>query len=333
MYTAAKQARSGIRILVVRLGSMGDLIHALPAVATLKHSFPGSRLTWMVEARWAELLEGNVFVDRVVVLERKNLGGIWRALRELRSERYDLAVDFQGLIKSALAASLARPDRIYGFHQSQLREKAAGLFYSGKTLSQAGHVVDQNLDLAGSAGATSILRAFPLPEGRPEGETPQGDFVLASPLAGWAGKQWPFEYYEELAARLRMEIGLPLVVNGPVQDAARLAGIRGVLVHCSSLSGLIEITRRATAVVGIDSGPLHLAAALGKPGVAVYGPTDPGRNGPYGCSFTVLRSPRATTTYKRSAAVDRSMFEISSQSVFEALKLRLNRSASAGCCA
>jgi len=312
---------------------MGDIIHALPAVATLKHSFPGSHLTWMVEGRWAELLEGNVFVDRVVVLERKNLRGIWRALRNLRSERYDLAVDFQGLIKSALAASLARPDRIYGFHQSQLREKLAALVYSGKTLSQAGHVVDRNLDLAGSAGATSILRAFPLPAGRPEGKTPWGDFVLASPLAGWAGKQWPMEYYEELADQLRAGLGLPLVVNGPLPAAARLAAIRGAVVHCTSLSGLIDVTRRAAAVVGIDSGPLHLAAALGKPGVAVYGPTDPRRNGPYGCSFTVLRSPRATTTYQRSAAVDPSMYEISPRVVFEALKLRLNRAASAGCIA
>ncbi len=333
MYNAATQASPGIRILVVRLGSMGDIIHALPAVATLKHSFPNSRLTWVVESHWAELLEGNVFVDRVVMLDRRSAGGILRGWRELRSERYDLAVDFQGLIKSALAASLARPDRIYGFHHTLLREKAAGLFYSSKTLSPAKHVVDRNLDLAGSAGANSVLRAFPLPQGRPEGQLPQGDFVLACPLGGWAGKEWPFEYYEELARRLRSGMALPLVVNGPPQTSARLAGIRDAVVHCSGVAGLIDITRRAAAVVGIDSGPVHLAAALGKPGVAIFGPTDPARNGPYGETFTVLRSPDAVTTYQRSSTVAPSMFEITPRAVFEALKLRLNRPASAGCLA
>ena len=148
---------------------MGDVIHALPAVATLKHSFPGSQLVWVVNPRWTALLEGNPFIDRLVPFSRHSLAGILAARRALREARFDFAVDFQGLIQSALVASAARPDRIYGFHQSQLREKAAALFYSNRTLAQAAHVVERNLELASAAGATNILRAFPLPPGAPEG--------------------------------------------------------------------------------------------------------------------------------------------------------------------
>jgi heptosyltransferase-1 len=312
MFTAAKPASS--RILVVRLGAMGDIIHALPAVASLKHSFPGSRLTWVIEPKWAPLVEDNPFIDRVVLLRRDGVAGLLESWRSLRAERYDFAVDFQGLIKSALVAYAARPDRIFGFDHTQLRERAAALFYSHETFSRAAHVVEKNLDLAAAAGASNLLRTFPLPAGRPEGALPAGDFVLASPLAGWRGKQWPIEHYRALGARLERELGIPLVLDGPPGSG---------LEHCSSLPGLIHATRRAAAVVGVDSGPLHLAAALAKPGVAIYGPTDPARNGPYGDSLRVLRSPAAVTTYKRGRSIDESMRAVSPGQVFEALKTML----------
>ncbi|MGD0497813.1 MAG: glycosyltransferase family 9 protein [Bryobacteraceae bacterium] len=318
MSTAGKPAHS--RILAVRLGAMGDIIHALPAVASLKHSHPGARLTWAVEPRWAPLLEGNPFVDRVVLLRRGTAQGLLASWRDLRAERYDFAVDFQGLIKSALVAACARPQGIYGFHQAQLRERAAGLFYSHKTLSPSAHVVDRNLDLAAAAGAASILRAFPLPEGAPEGELPPGEFVLASPLAGWRSKQWPLEYYGILADRLKRELGIALALNGPVSSpASEIVQVKGAAPHFSGLPGLIYATRRATAVVGVDNGPLHLAAALSKPGVAIFGPTDPARNGPYGGSLRVLRSASAVTTYKRGAD-DGAMRQVSPDEVFEALR-------------
>ena len=312
MFTAAKPASS--RILVVRLGAMGDIIHALPAVASLKTGFPGSRLTWVVEPKWAPLLADNPFIDQIVLLRRDTLAGLLESWRSLRAERYRFAVDFQGLIKSALVASAAHADRIFGFHQTQLRERAAALFYSNRTVSRSAHVVDRNLDLAAAAGAATLLRTFPLPAGRPEGALPPGDFVLASPLAGWRAKQWPVEYYQALAARLQGQLGIPLVLDGPPGSG---------LDHCSGLPGLIHATRRAVAVVGVDSGPLHLAAALGKPGVAIYGPTDPARNGPYGDSLRVLRSPAAVTTYKRGASIDEAMRAVSPAQVFEALQATL----------
>lgn len=323
---ASGPANSGPGLLVVRLGSMGDVIHAFPAVASLKQSFPALPLTWAIEPRWACLLEGNPFVDGAVLIDRRSWSGLRDSLRRLRQRRYSAAIDFQGLIKSALVATFARPARIYGFHQSQLREPLAGLFYSAKARAASAHVVDRNLELAAAAGATSVLRCFPLPEGSPEGVLPASPFVLASPLAGWPAKQWPLEYYAELAELLKKLLGLPLVLNGPPSAAPVLSQVAGAEVHLSSIPGLIDATRRALAVVGIDSGPLHLAAALSKPGVAIYGPTDPARNGPYGGSIAVLRSLRAATSYKRKNQIDESMREVRPEAVFAALREQLEGS-------
>jgi heptosyltransferase-1 len=319
MFNAGKPTSR--RILVVRLGAMGDIIHTLPAVAWLKQNQSGAHLTWLVEPRWAALLEDNPYVDSVALLRRQSVAGMMETRRELREGQYEIAVDFQGLVKSALAASVAHPGRLFGFHQSQLRERLAGLFYSDRILSHSTHVVDRNLELAtaccgGGIGTAKPL--FPLPPGRPEGGLPAGDFVLASPLAGWGSKQWPLRHYRALAARLHRELGVPLVLDGP--PGADFATAEGVVAHYSSLPGLIHATRRAAAIVGVDSGPLHLAAALGKPGVAIFGPTDPARNGPYGDSLRVLRTAEAVTTYKRGAAIDSSMQNISPDAVFEVLR-------------
>jgi heptosyltransferase I len=303
------------RILVVRLGSMGDVIAALPAVASLKHSIPHSKITWVIDPKWSLLLEGNPYVDSVVHLDRRTFTGLRNAWRELRADRYDFAVDFQGLVKSALVATLARPERIFGFNAEFARESAASWFYSTKVPIRSYHAVERNLDLAAAAGASNILRTFPLPPGERQAQLPEGDFVLASPLAGWGAKQWPLEHYAKLAERLHRECGMPLVL-----DAPHHLQVEGAQSHVSTLAGLIYATRRATAVVGLDSGPLHLAAALGKQGVAIYGPTDPARHGPYGGTIGVLRSPDAVTTYNRTTEPDTSMREITPDRVFEALE-------------
>ena len=306
------------RILVVRLGSMGDVIAALPAVASLKHSIPHSKITWVIDPKWSLLLEGNPYVDSVVHLDRRTFTGLRTAWRELRAGRFDFAVDFQGLVKSAIVATLARPERIFGFNAEYARESPASWFYSTKVPIRSYHAVERNLDLAAAAGASNILRTFPLPPGEQQAKLPEGEFVLASPLAGWGAKQWPLENYQKLADRLRRECGMPLVLDVP-QEASHSLRVPGTEQHVSKLPGLIYATRRAAAVVGLDSGPLHLAAAMGKPGVAIYGPTDPARHGPYGGTIQVLRSPGAVTTYRRVPEPDASMREITPEQVFEAL--------------
>lgn len=307
-------------ILIVRLGAMGDIIHSLPGAASLKHSFPRARISWVVSPQFAPLLEGNGFVDRLIIFRRNEPGSWKRTKDELRREHYDLAVDFQGLTKSALIAHLARPEKLAGFGSTALRERPAGLFYSTKVKSKAIHVVDQALDLAAGAGARHLVRAFPLPQGAPEGHLPEGPFVLASPLAGWTTKQWPIEYYERLAAMLHRHLGLPLVLNGA---PGAVPDVPGTQKHESGIPGLIDATRRAALVVGLDSGPLHLAAALNKAGVAIFGPTDPTRNGPYGGDFQVFRMPGARRSHRRGTVIDPSMRAISPEQVFPALAARI----------
>lgn len=314
---------AGMRILAVRLGAMGDIIHTLPAVATLKHSFPHCQLYWAVEPKWAPLLEGNPFLDQVIFCTRNGISALLETRKRLRAQHFDFAVDFQGLIKSALVASAARPEKIFGYHSSQAREKVAALFYSKKVRANSEHVVDRHLELAASTGASNIVKAFPLPQGTPEGSLPADGFVLASPLAGWAGKQWPLTYYSRLAQMLRSNFNLSLVLNGPPDSKPILESVADTQAHFSGIAGLIDATRRALAIIGVDSGPMHLGAALEKPGVAILGPTDPARNGPYGSSMTVLRSSGAETTYKRHQEVHSSMREITPEAAFEALAAQL----------
>lgn len=319
---------SAVRILVVRLSSMGDVVHTLPAAALLKRSFPDAHLSWLIRPRWASLLESNPFVNEVIPLER-SVGAAWHRMGTLRRERFHLAIDFQGLIQSAVVAKGARPEKLVGYAKESVREKPAALLYSQTMNPAALHVVDRNLELAAfaagdPAAAAEAPREFPLPRGVPEGILPERKFILASPFAGWGSKQWPFEFWSELAAMLE----LPLVLNGPPSSLQDLSNVAGTLVHVSGIPGLIDATRRATAVIGVDSGPLHIAAALGKPGVALFGPTDPARNGPYGGSIRVLRDAHAATDYHRRDQPDASMRALTPAMAAQAL-----HSALEGCAA
>ena len=313
---AANRLPFETRILIVRLGAMGDIIHTLPAVSALASTFPRAEIVWAIDPKWTVLLEGNANIHRVISFNRRDWAGMRQTIRDLRSAPFDFAIDFQGLIKSALLATVARPEKIYGYARGEARETPATWCYSSVASTKSAHIVDKNLELAALAGA---LRdgspQFAIPAGAAEGELPDGPFVLANPLAGWAAKQWPLEYYAALAAELRV----PLVLNGAPANEAELRQVKGAWVHLSGLAGLIHATRRAAAVVGVDSGPMHLAAALGKPGVAIFGPTDPVRNGPYGGSLAVLRVAGAETTYKRRAEIAESMRAITPAQVRESL--------------
>jgi len=300
---------------------MGDIVHAMPAAAALRDG--ASSVSWLVEPRWKPLLEGTGLADELLMLDRGSAGGLTGSMRALRSRAFDVAVDLQGLLKSAIPAWLSRAERRFGYDTPWLREKAAGLLYTDRVRVSSAHIVDRHLELARAAGAGTAEAVFRLPPGVAEGTLPDGPFVLANPLAGWKAKQWPLERYEELARLLREEMDLALVLNTPPEQAGFLGHFAHV--HVSGISGLIHATRRACAAVGVDSGPLHLAAALKVPGVAIYGPTDPARNGPYGGSIAVLRSAGAETSYKRDDEIAGSMREITARQVMEALQDRLAR--------
>ena len=304
------------QILVVRLGAIGDIVHALPAVTSLKLSFPDQPLCWLVARKWLALLEGNPYIDSVIAFDRQSFADVAATWKQLRALRPGLAVDFQGLVQSAVAGRVAAPERFVGLSKTFAREPAAAIFYTDAIAAPGPHRVERCLQLAQAAGATHLTEEAWLPQGVEEADLPKQPFVLANPFAGWMSKQWPLEYYEKLGALLQKR-GLLLVLNVPHSRRKEIAGQH---LHSSSIAGLIFATRRATAVVGVDSGPLHIAAALKKPGVAIYGPTDPAQTGPFKSSMLTLRVD-AQTSYKRGMQIHPSMRAITPEQVNAALSL------------
>ncbi len=315
------------RILIVRMGSLGDIVHTLPAAATLKRAFPDAEIDWVVERNWAPLLEGNPHLAQLHRVEtqtwRRRLAeaGTWRSLLEsigrLRGRTYDCALDFQGLVKSAAVARLSGAATVVGFDRAELREGISSLFYTARARPAANgrvtHVVERNLALAAAVGASEPVLEFccsPAPEDdarmRAATAGPRRYAVL-SPSAGWAAKRWPEDAYAALALRVRRELELPIVINcGPGEEqiagrVAELAAGERPLVLQPSVGELMALVRDAALVVGGDTGPVHLAAACGVPVVAIFGPTDPARNGPYGPACRVVRAADAATTYSRAA--------------------------------
>jgi lipopolysaccharide heptosyltransferase I len=331
--------RGGKRVLLVRLGSLGDILHALPTLVTLKENFPQWELDWLVEGRWRELLEGNPFLTRIVEFDtlgwrtapfsRDAWGRLRQAVRLLRERRYDCALDLQGAIKSAIASRLSGAVEVVGFQGAWLREQAAGLFYTRHATPDAVHVVEANLALAKALGAKRVVIGFPLPAGDKEAlpkELPRGDFAVVNPGAGWTAKQWSVDGYAQICDALEKSLSLPVVLNcgpgeetlaGQVREACRSSQ---PFVFSGELAGLIALLRRARILVGPDTGPLHLAAALGVPTVGLYGPTDPRRNGPYGNRGRTLRPENASTSYQHSAPPDGVMERIRPEQVLEAIQ-------------
>lgn len=306
-------------ILVIRLSAMGDIIHTLPAVTTLKKSFPEKRIAWLVAPRWVPLLEGNPYIDEIILLDRRNVPHALETLKRVRAIRAELAFDFQGLFQSALVGRLARPGALFGFAKTVAREPFAASLYTHSIPVKGPHRVERAVQLAQAAGASKPDFSAWVPRGVPEGELPSGPFVLTNPFAGWAGKEWPLESYDVLGRLLR-DSGIELVANVTPDGAEKLKQLRNVCVHVSGLQGLLDATHQAMAVVGLDSGPLHLAAALNKPGVGLYGPTDPMLTGPFGGSMIVLRAGDVETTYKRHDEIHHSMREIKPEQVEQALR-------------
>lgn len=310
---------------MVRMGSLGDIVHTLPAAATLKKAFPAAELDWLVERQWSALLSHNPHISRLQFVETRawrqspagkaTWGSLAACISSLRGRGYDCALDFQGLIKSALLARLGGARAVVGFHRADLREPLASFFYT-RTVPQfdpgrAWHVVERNLALAAAAGAAEPVREFFL-HTEPGDERnvrailgEAGRYAVLSPAAGWEAKRWPEESFARLAEMLAGELGCVIVINcGPGDDAiaertAALAASVGPLLVRPSLGELIALVRGAALVVAGDTGPLHLAAACGTPAVGIFGPTDPARNGPFGPVCRVARAPGAVTTYSR----------------------------------
>ncbi len=313
------------RFLIVRLGSLGDIVHTVPASAALRDSFPYARIDWVVEERWAPLLEGNPDLNHVILLDRSSTAGVLRSVERLRAEHYSCALDFQSLYKSALLSRAAGAREVLGFDWSYAREGPASLLYSRRIHPSGAHKVDHNLSLAESAGAKRGELRFVLPKSREAeewisdqlGKRGLADFYVISPGGGWRSKCWPAQRFGELHRELAKRYGWQGIVSvGPGEDALaeeviEAAGDPAPIALSTDLSQLMALLRRAKLFVGGDTGPLHLAAALGTAVVGLYGPTDPTRNGPYGIrSIVICKALPEQTTYKRGASYSPAMLRI-----------------------
>jgi heptosyltransferase-1 len=284
-------------ILVVRLGALGDLVHALPAVAALRAAWPDARIDWLVTDRYAALLEQVPVIDRAIIVGGRAGAPLLRVIRALRRARYDLAIDFQGLLKSAVLARLAGARETAGFMAGQLREPLAGLFYTRRVpVDDSGHVVRKNLSLVEALGVSAGEITCPLKTTASlvPGQVRQllqidagGRFAVINPGAGWSNKQWPAVRYGAVAAHLRERHGVPSIVTwgsgeqALAGDVAAASSGAAQVAPATSIADLVQLARSAAVFVAGDTGPMHLAAAVGTPVVGVFGPTNPLRNGPW----------------------------------------------------
>jgi heptosyltransferase I len=334
-----------LRVLIVRLGAMGDILHALPAVTALRQAHPHWFIGWAVEPQWRDLLCAGrcdrrgpemPIIDAVHIVPAKQwarsplstatLRDLRRVRRELRDSRYDVCVDLQGAVRSAVIARWTRASRIIG--EDRPRENVARWFFTERIPTRGVHVIEQGIEVANAVVSESLpFTSSTLPTEIPaeqEAAALAQPFIIISPGAGWGAKRWPIERYAVVAKQLS-QTGYHVIINaGPGEEAIGnelaflLAGIANVTMLQPTLTELIAITRRAALVIAGDTGPLHLASALGKPVVGIFGPTDPARNGPFGGNFRVLRHPESRRDHSRHEAPEAGLLTITPEAVLDA---------------
>ena len=345
-------AQSNFRLLIVRLGAMGDVLHALPAVTALRHAHPQWTIDWVIEPTWRHLLTAanghtveplspeQPLVDRLVIapvkswarspLSRATRREISALRKDLKQGEYDAVLDLQGAVRSALIGRAAAPPRLVG--ESSPREWAARWLFSERVVTRGRHVIEQDVELAAAVTGDPVPLAQPLLPVDPVAEAWCDELfapfagrpvALLNPGAGWGAKRWPPERYGAVARDLARQ-GFRVLINagpGEIALASEIAihsGGTGAPVICS-LPQLIALTRRVALAIGGDTGPLHLACALSRPVVGIYGPTDPARNGPFGTRFKVLRSPLSQRDHSRRHEPESGLLTITPEAVLAAV--------------
>jgi heptosyltransferase-1 len=333
---------SEANFLVVRLGSLGDIVHTFPAVAALREAFPAARLVWITHPRWKALVESSGLATEIWPTDTRSLASLRETIGLARKSRWDASIDYQGLWKSATLPLLGGVLRRIGFSSETIREYGVSVLYSERVRVRNRHIAEQNGELSVRAGAKWITAPVSLKVTQEDRaamsrfiqEQSMDRYIVLSPGGGWRSKCWPAERFGALCRKITELPGIRCVVNtGPGEEnlAAAVHAASGAtrpLAYQGSLGQLMALLRGAACVVGGDTGPLHLAVALGTKCVALFGPTDPARNGPYrgpappaaGVSDTILRAPNVRTTHKRGSVPDDSMLAIDVESVFDAVR-------------
>ena len=319
---------------------MGDILHSMPAVTALRQAHPQWVIGWAIEPQWRGLFEANgskvlsdgmPLVNQLHIVPAKRwaksplnpgtLSDIRRVRAELRAMRYDIAVDMQGAVRSAMVARWARTNRVIG--EAQPREGVARWFFDQRIETRGVHVIEQSLEVANGIFGEDLPLTMPLlprdAAAEAKADALPRPFVLLSPGAGWGAKRWPAERYGAVAKCIA-EAGYTVVINsGPAEEhlgeeiVANSGGAARILVL--EMAELIAVTRRASLAIAGDTGPLHLACALGIPVVGIFGPTDPRRNGPYHCASRVLRHPESVRDHARRDEPEAGLLTITPEAV------------------
>jgi heptosyltransferase I len=343
---------------------MGDILHALPAVTALRRAHPGWRIDWVVEPAWAPLLTAELGAVRGV--QQPLVDGIYQApvkawarnplgpktfreiaalRRAMRTTGYDAVLDFQGAVRSALIGRMPGCRRVIG--EAVPREPVAKWLFTEHIPTCGVHVIEQDVEVAAAVAGDLLEPVLPLLPVDPGAEDwcdrllganqetgASRPIALLNPGAGWGAKRWPVERYAAVAAGLAQR-GLRVFVNaGPGEESLAEAiqtqsGGAAQPVRCT-LGELIALTRRAVLAIGGDTGPLHLACALGKPVVGIFGPTDPARNGPFEApgwaGFRVLRHAESKRDHSRREEPEAGLLTITPEEVLKAADELLTQS-------
>jgi len=322
-----------VKIALVKLSSLGDVVHALPVAVTLRACRPDAHITWVVESSESAVLQGHDAIDEILAVDTRLWRRARRPARLLRAARdllvlrrrlaatgFDVVIDLQGLLKSGLVTAATGAALRVGFARGRCREPLSAVFTNRRITppTSSRHVIEQYLSTLSALDITASKVEFRVPASRQAearvdgflaatGLKPRDRLVVVSPGAGREAKRWPVTRYRELATRLRDEAAAATVVAWGPGEADTAQAITGpaaaLLAPPTSIPELVALLRRATAVVASDTGPLHLAAAVGTRCVGLYGPTDAERNGPYGHGHRALQSPDGQMTGLTVSAV------------------------------
>ena len=338
------------RILLIKPSSLGDIVHAMPTLFALRERFPDAEVTWLVKRQWVSLVEVIKGVDHVCAVEQGLMGWLGR-VPDLRAAGFDLVVDLQGLFRSGAMAWLTGCSRRVGFANAR---EGSPFFYTQRVAVPTGsmHAVDRYLLVTEALGAARPKEPRFEFIDRAEDRQAVETLLTAAGLAGvlpwvamnvsarWETKRWPPQHFAEAADQLA-EAGIPIVfMGGPAERPETRAVMARMRTKSVDLTGqtpvglLPSLLRRAAVLVTNDSGPMHIAAAVGTPVVALFGPTDPVRTGPYGRGHVVLSNPvECRPCFRREcsrAVTLECLTGVTSEQVVRAVQQQLGRVGTSG---
>lgn len=300
-------------ILIVKLSAIGDVIHALPVAHAIKKKYPQARITWVVEKPAYDLLTNNPDIDEIILFDKKKFKSLTGLLvngyqfgKELKKRKFDLAIDLQGLFKSGAISYLSGAPKRLVYCNAREMSHLIGQRICGE--QQEGHVVEQYLDVARHLGCNTDEVSFPIhitekeakkseAIGNHAGFRMENPYIVLAPGTNWASKCWPPVHFAQLADQLYNKNIIPVIIGGPGDQRLAQEIIAHTKIPPIDLTGkttmkeLAYIIKNSQAFVGGDTGPMHLAVAVGAKVVTLFGPTDPNRNGPYGLNHKVLIAP------------------------------------------